>query len=76
MVKAKKAVSNSSSTAEAVEAVTKPEPVKRVAMSDLVDVKNIGKKVVHTSEGQILPGEKGKCTLAEARTYHKCVEQV
>jgi len=73
---AKKAVKEAPAAAKAVAEVTKPAAKQPVKMSDIVDVKNISKKLIHTSKGQIKPGEKGKCTLAEARTYHKYVEQV
>lgn len=46
-----------------------------VAQKDVVDVKNISTRLINTSKGTILPGESGKATIAECRTYNKWLEK-
>ncbi len=57
-----------------------PAPKKQVVVpkksGDVVKVENISKYLVNTSKGSIEPGEKGKCTLAESRSYGKSLKVI
>ena len=48
---------------------------KAAKPSGVVEVKNISKKVVPTSKGQIQPGKTGKATVAELRQLHRYLEK-
>ena len=43
--------------------------------TDVVDVKNTSDGIINTSKGVIKPGEAGKATIAELRSYGKWLEK-